>query len=422
VEENQGERINSNMEIQKLREEKDKLLAEAKELSEREEITPEDDNKFNELISQVDVIDSKLKNNTRREMLVARENGKAPNVIVRGGKPTPEDAVWAWARAGKMLTREQGAAADHYQIDPRNEQLSLRALQLGTDSEGGYVSPATYVTAYEKKLSFISPAVSAMGSINTSTGESFHYPRVDDSSNAAAVTAEEGPIGTTTDPAFDEVLFPRAFDYDSPIVKVSNQMLRDAIIDIPSLLFTDLFPDRHARAMEAAVFHATADGNGEPEPVIYGVTAGVNLASTNVFTLDKLFSLESALSIAYRSGATFVMHDATWQSIRQITDDTLRPLINVDLQAGVSKQLLGYPVLICNTLTSISSPGDNKPLILFADLNRYKVRRVGSPVVVRLDTLYAATRQTGFLVSQCWDARWVGHKSVCATTLNSYDS
>lgn len=414
--------------IQILRENRDKLMSQAKELSERE-VTPETETKFDEFMSQVDELDTKIKGYSRKEELARRESSKnnAPNVIVRSGKkPTAERAFSGWARGRKFCTREEGESLDHYGLDIGADTLDTRALEVGSDSEGGYLVPATFVTAYEKKLSFISPVMSAMGQLPTSTGEAFVYPRVDDTSNSAAYVAEEGPIGDSTDPAFDQVSFPRAFDYFSPIVKISNQLLRDSILDIPSLLFGDLFPERHAKRMEALVFHASNDGAGEPEPVLHGVSAGVNLATSNPITIAKLFALESSMPIQYRANASLVMHDATWQAIRQLADDDLRPLINIDLQNGVEKRLLGYPVIICNTMVSYNAggaatPGDNKPLILMADLSRYKVRRVGSPVVTRLIELYAATGQTGFCLAQSWDARWVGHVSVCATTLNSYD-
>jgi hypothetical protein len=62
------------------------------------------------------------------------------------------------------------------------------------------------------------------------------------------------------------------------------------------------------------------------------------------------------------------------------------------------------------------SPASNIPLILFASLKKYKVRAIGGARLTRLDELYAANGQVGFVLHQAYDARWHTHAGV---TLNS---
>ena len=95
-------------------------------------------------------------------------------------------------------------------------------------------------------------------------------------------------------------------------------------------------------------------------------------------TIAKLLELEVSVDPAYRNlpGTGFLMHDNTWQSIRQMVDLSGRLMLNSDIQNGVEKRLLGYPVYISNNMTPITTPGDDAPLILFGALKKYRFRKI----------------------------------------------
>lgn len=407
------------MNVQEIREKRAELLTNARTIVDTNpELSDDQGAEVDRILGEADTLEKQIVSRQRTDKLATMlESGKAPQVRV-STQPSDREAFSAWAKQGQFCSSAQMNSADFFGIDPTSNSISLRDLVKGTPSAGGYTVPDTLSSAYIVKQTFISPLLGAVGSFNTPAGEDFSYPRVDDDSNMAEYKAELGTVSETPDPVFDKVTF-KSWDYFSPIVKVSNQLLRDSVIDIPGLLFNDLFPKRHARKMEAAIVSTNA-GTSAPEGILHGVTAGVNLATGNDITLDSLFELEESLNYAYRDGATFVMSSASWAAIRQLTDTLGRPLIQMDLQGTVNKQLLGYPVVICNTLDTPSSASDNEVLILFGQLNGYKVRRVASPVVSRIDQLYVRTGEVGFLLSQAWDARWVDFSSVCVVSLNAH--
>lgn len=414
--------------IQTLRENHATLLREARAIVDKESLTPDEEAKADELIRQADDVEAKIKSHSRREALATRESKPAvrqtgPAVSVRSGKePSARAAFSGWVK-GKWATREERESADHYGVEVGTESLNLRSLSVGTSGAGGYLVPTDLGQQLEDKLRYIFPVLSAVGSFRTPSAAPFDWPRVDDTSNAAAPVAEGSGIGVASDPSFDKVSFNKCIDYYSPIVKISNQLLRDSIIDVPSFLFSEAFPERFAAELETTIV-SSADGNSAPQGLLYGLSAGVNLDSGNAITFAKLRAMMVSISLAYRNnpGVAWMFHDSTWNNyICSLTDDVGRPLIQTNLQEGVAPRLLGYPVFLCNSLTDLASPGDNQVIGVFGDLQRYKVRLVAEPSVTRLMELYAANGQQGFMMHQAWDARHVGHSGYLKT-LNSYDS
>lgn len=333
-------------------------------------------------------------------------------------KRQASELLRSWALGGKhnydVLSR-----ASEVGFDLSNNVLEYRALSVGSNSAGGYTVPTSFSDELDKQLAWYFTVSDAVDSFASDDGTNFPYPTVNDTSNASSIVTEASGVGSSTDPTFGQVTF-KCFDYYSPIVKISNQLLRDSRQDIPAVL-AELFAERMGRALDVACVSINA-GSSAPEGLLYGVSAGVNLASGNAITIAKLFDLESSVDRAYRNvpGTGFLMHDATWQAVRQLADTTNRPLINIDLQNSVQPKLLGYPVFISNNMTSIGSPGDNQPLILFGALKKYKIRFCGGSTLSKLVELYAGNGQVGFVLHQAWDARWVTKSGV--KTLNSYDA
>jgi HK97 family phage major capsid protein len=298
-------------------------------------------------------------------------------------------------------------------------QPDVRALSKGTNSAGGFTVPQSFSSQLDKALSYYFTVTDAISTFSTEDGRDYPWPTVDDTANASSIVTEASGIGSSSDPTFGQVVF-KSWDYYSPIVKVSNQVIRDSVVDFPSML-ADLFAERMGRALDAAVVGSNA-GSSAPEGMLNGVSVGVNLATGNPITQAKLIALETSVPLAYRNlpGVGFIMHDATWQAIRQLEDLQGRLLVNSDIQSGVVKRLLGYPVFISNGLTSISSPGDNQPLILFGALKKYQLRRVGGSTLTRMNELYAANGQVGFVLHEAFDGRWLTKAGV--KTLNSFDA
>lgn len=328
----------------------------------------------------------------------------------------------AWALAGTPNGRpdaEMVHRAAEFGFDVNSQIIQFRALSKGTTTAGGHTVPQSFSDQLEKVLAYFFPVAEAFEMFGTDDGRDYPWPTVTDTSNAAAIVAEAGSIGSSTDPTFGQVTF-KSWDYFSPIVKVAFQLLRDSARDIPALL-AELFGERFGRGLDTATISSNA-GTAAPEGILNGVSAGVNLDSGNAITFLKLLALETSVDLAYRNlpGTGFIMHDATWSAIRSLVDGAGRPMVGMDIQNGVARRLLGYPVFISNNMTSIASAGDNTPLILFGALKKYKVRRIGGSTLTRLNELYAGNGQVGFCLHEAYDGRWVTKAGV--KTLNALDT
>ena len=98
--------------------------------------------------------------------------------------------------------------------------------------------------------------------------------------------------------------------------------------------------------LESAKF-ATGLGHTSHEPqgliAAGGATAVSSTATTAVFAVADLFSLEIALGPRYRANATIMGNKATFQKVRQFASNGVN--IWVQLQGALPPELIGYPAL-----------------------------------------------------------------------------
>jgi HK97 family phage major capsid protein len=419
-----------------LLEQRAKLIQNAKVITESAEadardLTEEEQTSVDGLFGQADELQAQADeaaSSERKEKLAQLEastRSVQPRKVQRFAKPQPSaeehtEAFRMWCLAGSPETRlssEQIYKLNELGYNPHSRTLNLRSLSKSTTNAP---VPVDVTQEYEAKLKYYFPVLDAITSFKTSDERDLPFSQVDDTSNAAAIVGEAASIPSNVDPSFSKITF-KAWKHASPIVQISTELLSDSSINLPSYL-GDAFAERFGRAYETAVVSANA-GSAAPEGLMNGITVAANLASTNAVTLAKLIDLETSIDIAYRNqpGVGWMMHDATWGKIRQLADDNNFPIFLGNLQDGTQPRLLGYPVFISNQMTSINTPGDNANLILFGAFSKYRWRTCSDRVLTRLDEIFAATGEVGFVMLERADGRYVGH-SGCVKALNTYDT
>lgn len=421
--------------VQELREQRAKLVANAKLIvdaaeADARDLTEDEQAQIDAMFSQADQLEQQAASEeTKSKVKAADEHlrtspgrrtlpGKLSTIDVTDKDRKAAFNAWALYGTGRVSNDlMQRAALTGLNVASRS--MELRALSKTTTNAP---VPVEFLTEYEKRLKYYFPVMDAISTFNTATGNDLTYYQTDDVSNVASIVGEAAAIASNVDPSFSKIVF-RSWKYASPIVKVSLEALQDYVIDggLEGYL-ADAFGERFGRAYEAAVVSNNA-GTTAPQGILNGVPVGVNLASGNALTLAKLIDLETSVDIAYRSlpGAGWLMHDGTWAKVRQLADNQNFPIFLGDLQESVSPRLLGYPVYISNLMTDINTPGDNAPLIAFGAFQKYRWRTCSDRVLTRLDELFAATGEVGFVMLERADGRYVGH-SGCVKTLNSYDT
>lgn len=392
------------------------LMTKCKEIIDSGDASPEAEAKFDELAGKAREVKRSLDFQNKKEQF--NSDAKQFNRVVTG---TPiniafdsREVLRSWGADGKVNF------AGNDQVRFLDNKLVYRSLNVGTDASGGFTVGESWNPVLEKLSTYTFDVAKAANVFVTDNDEDYHNPIMDDTGNNGEYKAEEGTISVNQDPTFSEVIH-KSWDWYSPICKVSNRLLKNSKFDLAGELF-EAFNGRFDRFVENA-YVSTNAGSTAPEGMLYGVSAGVNLATGNAITLAKLQALEASVPYDALSlpGCAFLMHYKTWQAITQIVDGVSgRPLVNGDIQNGTEKRLFGYPVYISNKMTSFASPGDNQPLILFGNLKDYKIRNVSGVDLTRITELYAATGQTGFVAHRSYDARWM--KKTLVATLNSYDA
>ena len=306
---------------------------------------------------------------------------------------------------------KQGRASAEYRRSFWNVMRSkmpgmevLNALQVGTDSEGGYLVPdefeRTLVEALEEQNIFRSLA----HVIQTSSGDR-KIPVVASKGTASWVD-EEGTIPESDD-AFSQVSI-GAYKLGT-MIKVSEELLADSVFDLESYISRE-FARRIGNKEEEAFFNG--DGSGKPLGVLAatgGAQTGVTAASATAITADELMDLYYSLRAPYRKSSVFLMNDSTVKAVRKLKDANGQYLWQPSLSAATPDTLMGRPVYTSAYMPALAAGAKG---VLFGDLSYYWVADRQGRSFKRLGELYAPTGQVGFLATQRVDGRLILPEAV----------
>lgn len=288
-------------------------------------------------------------------------------------------------------------------MDPQH----TNALQVGTDSEGGYIVPEEFETEIIRLLDLGNPIRQAANVIRTRSDR--NVPVETDDGNFGWI-AEEGAYGTD-DPAFGRVVL-GAYK-EGGIVKVSEELLQDAFFDLPAYL-TELASRRYNNLEDAAF--GNGDGSGKPTGLFATASvAGVNLSgfqgavsASAAITGNDLIDTFHTLKRAYRMVATWVTSDTLVKMIRKLKDSDGQYIWQPGLTSEQPDRILGRPVIVTEGFPTVAPAAKS---IMFGDLSQYYiVDRLGM-TMKRLNELYAANGQIGFQFTKRIDAKLVDPKA-----------
>jgi len=280
----------------------------------------------------------------------------------------------------------------------------INALQVGTNSEGGYLVPDEFernlIQALEEE-NIIRPLAH---NIKTASGD--HKIPVVASHGTASWVDEEGAT-TPSDEVFGQVTI-GAFKL-ATMIKISEELLNDSAFDLPSYMVKE-FARRIGAAEEDAFLNG--DGDGKPTGLLNatgGAGVGVTAAAADKITMDEVIDLFYSLKAPYRRKAVFIMNDATVKAIRKLKDGQGQYLWQPAVTAGQPDTLLNRPVLTSGYMPAIAT---GKKTILFGDLGYYWVADRTGRVFKRLDELYAVNGQVGFRAYERVDGKLILAEAV----------
>ena len=282
------------------------------------------------------------------------------------------------AAFAEMIAAGGEGYVDH---EVRSVLKEYRVQTGGTATAGGFTVPTELATFIEKSMIATGPMYGneLFTVINSADGRPFNIPTVDDTT----VTAEAHTEGTqpTDDGGKDATVGQKsvgAFAFDSEWVRWSAELNADSILNMESLL-GELLGERLGRIANSKL--TTGSGSSDVEGIVTNSAEGKVAAATNAITADEIIDLIHSVDPAYRSSpnTAIMMADATLAAVRKLKDGDGNYLWQMgNYQAGIPQSLLGYNIAVNQAMANVGS-GVNSKVMLFGDMSKFYVRKVGNP-------------------------------------------
>jgi len=272
------------------------------------------------------------------------------------------------------------------------------ALRIGSDPDGGYLVPTEFeariISALEEEN-----AIRQIANVITTSGDR-KIPVVATKGTASWVD-EEGAIPESDD-KFGQVAL-GAFKL-ATMIKVSEELLNDNAFDLEGYIAQSFGGRMGSREEEGFL---VGNGSGKPTGVFAdkgGGEIGVTAAAAAAITLDEVLDLFYSLKSPYRRKATFVMNDSTVKAIRKLKDDNGQYLWQPSIKASTPDTILGRPLVTSAYAPEIKAGARS---IAFGDFSYYWIADRTGRVFKRLNELFAATGQVGFMATQRVDGKLI---------------
>lgn len=295
------------------------------------------------------------------------------------------------------MTEERKAFAVYLRQGERIADEDKKALNVSSDTQGGFLAPPEMSSEVIRDLIEYSP-IRSFASVRSTSADSVIFPTRGDITNAQWVGEMEPHNESTITFGQREVEVHELATF----VDISNRLLQDAPI-AETEVRTALAEDFGKKEAEAFLW---GTGVKMPEGVMVN-TAIPEIANGHAANLstDALIRLMYSLPQAYRSRGAWAMNGTTLGILRTLKDTQGQYIWQTSLQAGQPETILGRPVIEMVDLEDIAA---NQHPIVYGDFSAYRiVDRLSMSILVdpysrareRITRIHA-TRRVGGAVLQ----------------------
>lgn len=376
--------------IKDLREKMARIATEARaKLSEVTDETPEEraaevEREFDAMMADHDKLSARAERLEKAEAALRAADApadisKRPTFEQRSAPAVDHGEIVDYRHAFYEMVSNGGVDGLDNEVRQVLRQGEARAQTAGTNSAGGFTVPTELATFIEKSMIASGPMYGDQyfTTINTTAGNAFNIPTVDDT----AVTAEAHTEGTQpTDDGGKDATFAQktlnAYAFNSEWVRWSAELNMDSVLNMESLL-GELLGERLGRIANSKL--TTGSGSSDVEGIVTNSAAGVTAAATGAITADEIIDLIHSVDPAYRASpnSAIMMNDSTLAAVRKLKDGNGNYLWQMgNYQAGVPQTILGYNVVVNQDMDSLAAA---KKVMLFGDMSKFYVRKVGAP-------------------------------------------
>lgn len=187
---------------------------------------------------------------------------------------------------------------------------------------------------------------------------------------------------------------------------VSNKLITNTDINI-----TDFVVNEVARAMAEKLELEFTVGTTNKITGIVSAPVRVTTASNSAITYDELVSLKHSIKARFRSGAKWIMNDATYTAICKLKDGENRPYFSDD-----DYKILGCDVIVTDSMAGIDAEAK---VIVFGDLSGYTIKGAKAIEVSLLRERYAERNMLGVIAYAEYDAKITDAKKLAVMQMHA---
>lgn len=381
------------MKIRELMQKRAELIAQARAIldqadGEERELTQEEQNQWDAIMDKVTALTAEIERREQQEAmereLEQRDEGLRPD-------PAADAGIETWQR-------EQRAQLIQFLREPdAPRRIQLRALQADADVYGGYlVTPVQFVQDLIKAVDNLVFIRQWARTFQVATAESLGVASLENDPADPTWTSELAIGSEDSTMSFGKrELHPHPL---AKYIKVSRKLLRQ-VPDVESLV-RDRLGYKFAVTMESA--YLTGSGAGQPLGVFTassdGIGTGRDVSTGNTTTeirFDGLIEAKYTLKQQYWPRARWLFHRDAVKQIAKLKDGQGQYLWRESVRVGEPDRVLGFPVFMSEYAPNTFTTGQYVGIL--GDFSFYWIADALDMDMQRLDELYAATNQVGFI-------------------------
>lgn len=378
-------------------------------------MTAEEDQEYGKLEKEIGDIEIKIQRTERQEIRAAEIAARQSEPVDRPAVDQPSDSG---ARAdlsqfrgltkGQRERMEQFAALEYRSafaayLAGREEEAEKRALSVGTAAEGGYTVPQEqFVRELIKSVDNEAVIRPMARVIQVPQAQTLGAPVLDaDPADADWTTELETGSEDSTMAFGKRELNPQPV---AKLLKVSKKLLRASPLGMENIV-----RDRLGYKLGVTQSNAFSTGDGASKPLgIYTASAqGISTSrDVNVgngsggVDADGFITARYTLRAGYRP--TWHLHRLVLAAIRKLKATSGDYLWQPGLANGTPPSFLDHPYVIDEYAPSTISAGNY--VAVLGDFSYYWIAEALMMEIQRLDELYAATNQVGYIIRAEVDA------------------
>ncbi|MBK5958103.1 phage major capsid protein [Rhodoplanes elegans] len=290
------------------------------------------------------------------ELKVGRIVGKPRDEGEKKGRvETWLRAAWRAHAVGKTnLSADEAKALDAVETE-------MKALNVGTDTAGGFLAPTEYVREIIKGITDVSP-VRSLVRVRPTANKAIQIP-ARRGQFAAQRVGEQGTRTETTGLTYglEEITAPEMY----ALVDISRQMIDDAAFDMEGEIRMEA--EEQFAVKEGAEF-VSGTGVGQLEGILSNSSvAETNSGAATAIAADGMINLFHGIKTAYTRNATWVLNRTTLGSVRKLKDTTNQYLWQPGVANGVPNSILGAPYV---EVPDMPNEAANAYPVAFGDFRR----------------------------------------------------